>query len=138
MAAVPWLMALHITALLLWCAALFALPGLLAACRAGQDDEHRLRGMTRFTYLMLASPAAVIAVISGTLLIYPTEAYSGWLALKLTAVAGLVLFHVLCGRLIVALLEQPQLWSVRIFHALVGLPAVLVVVILWLVLAKPL
>lgn len=131
-------MALHISTLLVWCAALFALPGLLAACRAGGDVEHRLRGMTRFTYLMLASPAAVIAVISGTLLIFPTEAFSGWLALKLTVVAGLVFFHVLCGRLIVVLLENPQLWNVWIFHALVVIPALLVTLILWLVLAKPL
>ncbi|MGD9946594.1 MAG: CopD family protein, partial [Burkholderiaceae bacterium] len=105
----PWLMAAHIAALTLWCAGLFFLPALLAA-HAGVADPpafHRLRTMSRFTYIAIASPAAVLAILTGTALVAFSDLLGDWLITKLTLVGAMSAFHVYCGRLLTLLGRHP-------------------------------
>ncbi len=136
---VPWIKFVHLSALLVWCAALFALPALLALhpTTQGRIARHRLRAATRFIYIALASPAAVLAVASGTLLIHPTASYAPWLLAKLTLVTGMVFFHAVCGKLVLVLREKPRLWPAAAHVSLALVPLLLVPGVLWLVLAQP-
>jgi putative membrane protein len=138
-AATAWLKALHIAAMLVWSAALFYLPSLLAehATTTKQTAFYRLRAMTRIVFIAIASPAAIIAIISGSALIVVAAAHGGWLALKLTAVALMVMFHVYCGSLVAAFRLFPVKRNPTLLHALVIVPTVLVPVVFYLVLAKP-
>jgi protoporphyrinogen IX oxidase len=134
-----WLKAFHIAAMLIWCASLFYLPGLLAAHvqPRSQTAFHRLRAMTRIVFLGIASPAAIIAIVTGTVLIEVASAHGGWLALKLTAVGLMAAFHVYCGALVRAFRVPPLARSAASLYALVGVPGLLVPVVFWLVLGKP-
>lgn len=134
-----WLKALHIVTLLVWCAGLFYLPGLFAALRhaRGKRDVQQLHMMTRMVFIVIVSPAALLAIVSGTVLVAVTGVSGEWLAWKLTAVALMVFFHLYCGQLVEALDEQPRLGPVRLRLALLVVPAVLVPLVLWLVMAKP-
>lgn len=139
-AALAWVKGVHITALALWCAGLFYLPGLFVSHGRPQGAHafHRLRVLTRYCYVVIVSPAAVLAILSGSALIGLGRGEGGWLPVKLTAVTGMVLFHVLCGYLLALLREQPERYPPRMLWVLLAVPAVLVPLVLWLVLAKPL
>ncbi|MEI2416838.1 CopD family protein [Orrella sp. JC864] len=134
-----WLKALHIATLVIWSAGLFYLPGLFASLRhvRGRRETLRLHVMTRMTFVVIASPAAVLAIISGTALVAMTGVTGEWLALKLTAVGAMVLFHLYCGHLVERLDNEPRLKRVRLRLTLLVVPAVLVPLVVWLVMAKP-
>jgi uncharacterized membrane protein len=104
---IPYLKALHITGLVLWCGGLFALPSMLAwhDPAIGQADYRRIRRATHYTYTFAVTPAAVIAVIAGTWLILIREVYEPWLFLKLAFVALLVAIHGWVGHIIVGVAE---------------------------------
>ena len=137
-AATIWLKAAHISAVLIWCAGLFYIPGLFAVHpRRRGEAFRRLRLMTRFTYIGVMSPAAVIAVGSGAGLIYVAGAEGHWLFLKLTLVALMMLFHIFCGRMVDHLSEGAARWSSRALMSLLVIPSLLIPGVLFLVLGKP-
>lgn len=136
-----WLMGVHIAALVIWCGGLVYLPGLYAMdarMRPHETARRELRIMSRFAFLGITSPAAVFAIITGTVLVYATGASGNWLAAKLTAVAALSAFHVYCGHLLAALGHEgaprkrytPGPWLTLV-------PIALIAIVLWLVLVKP-
>lgn len=104
---VPYLKALHIVALLVWCGGLFALPSMLAwhDPAIGQADYRRVRRTSHYTYTLAVTPAAVLAVIAGTWLLLIREVYEPWLYLKLFLVALLVAFHGWAGHILVKVAE---------------------------------
>lgn len=138
-AARVWIKVLHIITLLIWSAGLFYLPGLFIAHTREMDPHsfHMLRRMTRFAYVGITSPAGVLAVATGTTLIFLLDELGGWLPLKLTAVALMMIFHVFCGHMVTKLRVAPQAHKAYLYLALLPIPTVLVLVVLWLVLQKP-
>jgi protoporphyrinogen IX oxidase len=134
-----WVKGIHITTLVIWCAGLLYLPGLFAIhCEPREIRPfHRLRAMSRFSYIVITSPAAIIAVISGSVLIWLSEIRGGWLPVKLTVVAMMVGYHTLCGHLL-SQLREPCRYAPAHMLALIVVPALLIPMVLWLVLAKPL
>lgn len=134
-----WIKLVHISAIMVWSAGLLYLPGLFAehVRAAGQEDFQRVRYMTRLVFVGVASPAAVIAVVSGTILIPFVASLGGWLILKLILVSGMVLLHVYYGRLMGLLFTRPRLrgpWS----HLLLICPAVMLILgVVYLVTGKP-
>lgn len=136
---VPHLKALHVAMLALWTAGLFALPRMLSRHdpAVGQADYARIRRATHYGYAFVITPAAVLAIVSGTALIFLREVFDLWLFAKLVFVAGLVAFHAWVGHTIVAVAETDGLHTPPeplVPTLLLGVP---VVAILALVLAKP-
>jgi protoporphyrinogen IX oxidase len=134
-----WLKVIHISALVVWCAGLFYLPTMFAAHPATREHDafRRLRAMTRVSFVGIASPAAVIAIASGSALIPITAAAEGWLFIKLTIVTLMVAFHVWCGELLAKLrTDAPDYRSGRLL-LLTVVPVFLIPAVLWLVLHKP-
>ncbi|MGV3492502.1 MAG: CopD family protein [Ramlibacter sp.] len=135
----PWIKFVHLAALLAWCACLLALPALLALfpLAEGRVARRRVRAAVRFVFIALASPAAVLAVASGTALVHLTQAYAPWFFAKLTLVAAMVLFHAGCGKLVLVLRERPRSCPPGLLLATAGVPLALILGVLWLVLAQP-
>jgi putative membrane protein len=135
----PWIKFVHLAALMVWCACLIALPSLLALMpmAEGRVTRRRVRAATRFVYIAVASPAAVVAVVSGTALIHLMQVYAPWFFAKLTLVAAMVLFHASCGKLVLVLRERPAGCAPGFLVALAVLPCALILGVLWLVLAQP-
>lgn len=135
-----WLLFLHIASLVIWCAALFYLPVVFNANRnLKRGSARRLRMMTRFAFIGLASPAAVLAIITGTALVYFTQASGSWLAAKLLLVALMAAFHVYCGHTLTLLGHEGSHKQKRRGASLgmIVVPVLLIAGVLWLVLAKP-
>jgi protoporphyrinogen IX oxidase len=107
LATVPYLKAVHIAALFLWCGGLLAMPLMLTRHDPAhsQEDYRRIRSATHLTYTMMVTPAAVAAVIAGTWLIFLREAFVPWLYAKLFFVVVLVGAHAWIGHIVVSVAE---------------------------------
>lgn len=102
----PWLKLLHIAALVTWCGALLYLPALLLHALQLRKDAGFAQGtppIPRFFYNSIATPAALVAIASGTLLFLLYGLLGGWLILKLGAVVLMVAAHGCFGWLILRL-----------------------------------
>lgn len=136
-----WILVLHISAMLFWCAALLYLSSLIVGTAHSQteitDAPENHDSMARFVFTHIATPAALLAIIFGTLLFVVELIVSPWLMVKLTLVTALVLAHASSGILVLRLeknmAEPLQLWCL-ILAATCG---VLMMAIVWVVLAKP-
>lgn len=135
----PWLKVLHISALIIWCAVLLYLPAAVAVAKARADNavfsmpHHR----ARWLFTLVATPAALLAIISGTALFMVDTTLGVWLIAKLTAVAGMVLCHALYGLLIIRS-ENGLDKGVSATCAVLGVASMLLILAaLWLVLQKP-
>ena len=104
----PHLKALHLGFLALWVAGLFALPQMLARHDPSlmQSEFAQIRRATHYSYVWAVTPAAVIAIASGTALIYLRDVFTVWLFGKLVLVAGLVAVHAWVGHTIIAVAES--------------------------------
>lgn len=133
------LKALHLAALLIWCAALLALPLVMRAFGRPLSEAGytRFRQVTHFGYIGLATPAAVVSVAAGTGLIFAARVFEPWLIAKLALVAGMVMVHIWLGHLIQRAGEARR--SPRGYHGRIALVLVLPLMagVLVLVLAKP-
>ncbi|UPQ81100.1 CopD family protein [Pseudomonas knackmussii] len=135
----PLLKLLHFAALLCWCGTLLYLPALIAAGTRRSDPlfyrDHA--HLTRMVFNLVGTPAALIAIGSGTALFLRDGIMAGWLIVKLSTVAGMVLCHALCGVLVLHIERSPE-QSVSIRCRFLGAAiATFITATLWLVLAKP-
>jgi uncharacterized membrane protein len=135
----PLLKLLHFTALFVWCGTLLYLPALIAAsCRATQATERPGHPeLNRSIFNLVATPAALVAIGSGTALFLRDGTFGVWLVAKLTAVAVMVICHALCGLLILQCERQPRPALTIACAALGGITLGMIAATLWLVLAKP-
>lgn len=129
---------IHVGAIALWSAGLLALPFLYRQ-RKGLLDEplHRLHATTRFFYVALVSPAAFIAIASGTGLIFVQGTYEAWFSAKLAMVALMAGIHIFSGLVILRLFEPGETYPLWRFALVMPLTALAIGTILLLVLDKP-
>lgn len=131
---------IHIAAIVAWAAGLLYLPGLFARHPGAADSEagfKRLRHQTRLVYVGLMSPAAVIAVASGTVLVFLAASLGGWMVLKLIVVSAMAMLHTYFGRLMGLLYADPKRRPAFV-HLLMLVPVLgLVLGTIYLVSAKP-
>jgi protoporphyrinogen IX oxidase len=139
---IAFLKSAHIIALAVWCAGLIMLPVILHYYGRGakvrtQAGFATIRNLSHFSYTRLVTPAAVIAISAGTILIFLLELVDLWMLAKLVAVAGMVLVHAWLGHLIVQTGEGLGAYEMPppLIALVLGVP--LMVAVLWLVLAKP-
>lgn len=136
---IAWLKILHIASLVVWCAGLLVLPGLFKRRPLGQEgpDLWRLQRFARATFVRVVSPAAFVAIGTGTALIFAREVFAPWFALKLLAVGMLAAVHVRAGYVIVGVFRPEGAYSGLERWFTHAATAATVTAILALVLAKP-
>ena len=134
-----WLKILHLAAIAIWSAGLVCLPGLYVqrAHVPSRESKHRLQAMVRFLYVAVASPAAFVAIASGTALIFVRQTFEPWFSLKLALVGVMVTVHILTGLVVVRLFEAGGVYPVWRFVAVTAATLLVVAAILTVVLAKP-
>ena len=136
-----WILVLHIAALLFWGACLLYLPALIASVTrdnsAIEENPDPFDSITRFIFTRVATPAALLAIVAGTLVFVVDHTITVWLIAKLTLVVGLVFVHTGLG-LLVLRLEAHNGKPLRFWCLAAGLMAAsLMALIIWIVLAKP-
>lgn len=132
---------LHIVALAFWCAALLYLPALIAGIHSQRtaisEPAHRYGSVARFVFTSIATPAALLAIMSGTMVFLLDRTVEVWLIIKLTLVTALSVGHTLAG-LVLLRTQDPNTHPVRRWcWMLGGTYCVLMIAIIWVVLAKP-
>ncbi|ADL01381.1 CopD family protein [Brevundimonas subvibrioides] len=137
--AVPLFKAAHIIGLVIWCGGLLTLPLMLTRHdpAISVQDYRTIRTASHLTYTMIVTPAAVIAVIAGTWLIFMREVYVPWMFAKLAFVAALVMAHGWIGHIVAKIGEEPSEHTPPPAWRPIALVLVPMFVILTLVLAKP-
>lgn len=138
-----WIKSLHVIAMVAWFAGLFYLPRLFVYhvdC-ADEAGRRRFQIMERRLYRAIMTPAAVVTVLAGLVLLvdYAWAAYSkaGWLHAKLTLVALLVVYHWLCGRYLADLRDGRNTHSARFYRVFNELPTLVLVAVVCLTIVKP-
>lgn len=134
-------MLLHISALLVWIAALLYLstliPGPEGTEPPARDADAPTDSLARFVFTRIATPAAVLAIAAGSAVFVINRTTEPWLIIKLTLVAALVICHTLLGTLARRAEDGPVVRLQGKCRVLAGLIFVLMVAITWLVLTKP-
>src|SRR5690606_37392482 len=97
-----WVMMAHIVTLGTWGAAWLILAGLYATSPMAEERAATLRHelMCRYVFVMLGSPAAVLAIINGSALLALRGVEGSWLLAKLAVVAVLAQYHSNCRHLL--------------------------------------
>lgn len=136
-----WFLVLHIGALLIWMGALLYLPLLIAvSAPSAADGENSATGYTtvaRFLFTQVASPAALLAIVAGTIVFMLNRIIDPWLVIKLTLVTALVVCHALTGLMVLRSEEAVQGSQRSKSVVLVVVMCMLMASIVGLVLAKP-
>ena len=136
---IPHVKALHLSFVAVWVAGLIALPRMLARHDRAivQAEFAQIRRATHFGYVWVITPVAILAIATGSALIFMREIFTVWIFAKLVLVAGLVALHAWVGHTIITVAEtegqheppDPLVPTLVIFSLAIG--------ILFLVLAKP-
>ncbi|HEV7278439.1 MAG TPA: CopD family protein [Devosiaceae bacterium] len=129
---------LHVATISLWSAGLLALPFIYRQRRGLEgDDLYRLHIFTRYFYVGLVSPAAFVAIGTGTALIFLRETWVPWFSWKLLLVTVMTSIHLFSGLLILRLFEPQGRYPRWRFVTITALTLLVVTGILGLVLGKP-
>ncbi|MDR3352005.1 MAG: CopD family protein [Zoogloeaceae bacterium] len=134
------LKALHICLVVSWFAGLFYLPRLFVnlalAPAASTAERERLLLMARKLYRFM-TPLGILVLLTGLGLWLGFSISGGWLHAKLTLVAGLVVYHFYCGRLLrdfsAGKNHRSHIWY-RFFNEA---PTLLLFAVVFLVVLKP-
>ena len=133
---------LHILFMVTWFAGLFYLPRLFVYhAQAPADDRigvERFKTMERKLYFGIMTPGAILTIAFGLWLWLGFGVTGAWLHAKVTFVAMLVAFHIYLGMLVRDFARGRNRHThvfYRWINEIPGLP--LLLVIIWLVVAKP-
>lgn len=125
----------HLATISVWAGGLICLPSLIAMNKPKEDVA--LHKTVRFLYVYLVSPAAFLAVASGTLLIFLQATYNEWFSMKMAFVGVMVLLHVFTGLRLVASFSKGKLFPKIPSIILTIFLSIVIIIILWIVLVKP-
>lgn len=150
MQAYLWIKTAHLVFVIAWMSTVFYLPRILVnLAEAGAEPAVRARlvlmgrRLYRFGHMMFALAFALGLVLwLGYRMLpdFPTMVVPGtaWMHVKLTLVALLFAYYIVAGRWLKGVDVGRSLPSSRALRWLNELPVLVLVVIVWLVLAKPL
>lgn len=97
----PWLKLLHLAAVIVWSGALLYLPAVLGAAATGRRATDGIApDVPRRVLVMIATPAALVAIMSGSAIFLLYGPVVPWLAVKLGFVGVMVLAHGACAWLV--------------------------------------
>lgn len=138
-----WLKVVHILAVISWMAGLFYLPRLFVyhAENAGMAELPPVFKIMEMRLLKaIMRPAAVVAVLSGLVLIHLggwDQSMPVWLWLKLLLVAGMLVFHGMLEMHAARFREGREAHTGRYFRIINEVPTLLLIGIVILVIIKP-
>lgn len=133
-----WVKSFHIIFVTSWFAGLFYLPRLFVNHAMVEDaaTAERLKLMERKLYRFMG-PLAVLALVFGFWLWLGYGFSGGWLHVKLMLVAGLIAYHLYCGRLLDDFKHDRNRHSHVWYRWFNELPVLILFVVVILVVVKP-
>lgn len=139
----PWLLALHVIAMVAWMSGLFYLPRLFVYhCQTvpGSAESERFKVMERRLLKQITTPAMIATWVLGLLLAgIPglVDMHMLWFPAKIVLVILMSGFHGACGRWRRDFLADRRVRSEKFYRVANEVPTVLLVLIVILVVVKP-
>jgi len=135
-----WIKALHIIAVIAWMAGLLYLPRLYvyhADADIGSEFSEKLKIMERRLLRAIMNPAMLVSLIAGGALLEYQDFSSGWLHVKLTAIVGLLIMHMLMAKWRKDFEKDTNTHSHKFYRVANEIPTVLMILIVVLAVVKP-
>lgn len=137
-----WFKALHIIFVISWMAGIFYLPRLYVyhtKVKVGSEQDKMFQTMERKLLRIIMNPAMIGTYIFGlkNAYIYGLEALGIWFHIKMTAVIGLTIVHGLLARWRKDFEAGKNKHSERFYRYFNEVPAVLMVIAVFMVVLKP-
>ncbi len=133
---------LHIIAMVCWFAGIFYLPRLFVYHAMSEDtiSQERFALMERKLYRGIMNPAMMATWVFGLIMVYlGREVYfaQGWIHAKIALVVLLTIYHVLCGKFRLKLVDNPNYKSHIYWRWFNELPVFILIAVVFLVVLKP-
>ena len=134
---------LHLIAVISWMAGLLYLPRIFVYHVENYQKKETteiFETMERKLYFYIMRPAMLISWLFGVLLIYQIgfESFSQlWLQLKIFFVIILTVYHEYLGKCLTSLRDGSNLKSSRFFRIINEIPTILLILIVFIVIFKP-
>ena len=135
-----WIKALHIIAVIAWMAGLLYLPRLYvyhADADIGSEFSEKLKIMERRLLRAIMNPAMLVSLIAGGALLAYQDFSSGWLHVKLTAIVGLLIMHMLMAKWRKDFEKDTNTHSHKFYRVANEIPTMLMILIVVLAVVKP-
>ena len=137
-----WVKGLHVIFMVTWFAGLFYLPRLFVYHADARDEISHARFLVMERKLFgIMTIGAVLTAVFGVWMLadYAWSAYraSGWLPAKLVLVAGLILYHLYCLKIMRGFRAGTAQHSHIFYRWINEIPALLLVAIVLLAVVKP-
>lgn len=136
------LKSLHLIAMVCWFAGIFYLPRLFVYHAMSDDkiSQDRFAIMERKLYRGIMNPAMMITWLFGLSMVLSNwQIYKsqGWLHAKLTLVVLLTIYHILCGKYRLKLVDNPHLKSDKFWRIFNEVPVFILIAVVFLAVVKP-
>ncbi len=133
-----WIKAFHIVFVVSWFAGLFYLPRIFVnhAMATETAEIERLKLMERKLYRFM-TPLSILALVLGTWLWLGYGFNGGWLHAKLALVAGLIGYHLYCGKLVKTFSQDGNHRSHKFYRFFNEIPVLILTAVTILVVVKP-
>jgi putative membrane protein len=136
--------ALHLIAVISWMAGLLYLPRIFVYHTENQDEKQinkvfKIMEFKLYNYIMM--PAMILSWIFGLILIGSIgfeQLQSTWLIIKLTLVVVLTIYHFFLGNCLNKFKNDENKYSSRFFRIFNEIPTILLILIVFIVVFKPL
>ena len=133
-----WIKSLHIVFVASWFAGLFYLPRIFVNLAMAGDmvELARLKLMAGKLYRFM-TPLGLIALALGLVLWLGYGVSGGWLHAKLTLVAGLIVYHLMCRHFLQVFIADANTRSHTWFRVFNEIPVLMLLAVVLLVIVKP-
>lgn len=130
--------ALHLFFVIAWFAGLFYLPRIFVnlAMAGNMVELARLKLMAGKLYRFM-TPLGLIALALGLVLWLGYGVSGGWLHAKLTLVAGLIVYHLMCRHFLQVFIADANTRSHTWFRVFNEIPVLILLAVVLLVIVKP-
>lgn len=135
-----WLKALHIIAVIAWMAGLLYLPRLFvyhANAEPGSELSETLKIMERRLLRAIMNPAMIVSLGAGAALLTYQDFSQIWLHVKLTAIFGLIVMHMMMAKWRKEFETDQNKHNHRFYRIANEIPTALMVLIVILAVVKP-
>ena len=136
--------ALHLIAVISWMAGLLYLPRIFVYHTEKQEEKQinkvfKIMEFKLYNYIMM--PAMILSWIFGSILIGSIgfeQLHSAWLIIKLILVIVLTIYHFFLGNCLNKFKNDENKYSSRFFRIFNEIPTILLILIVFIVVFKPL
>ena len=136
-----WTKAFHIIFVVCWFSCIFYLPRLFVNYAIAKTDDARQQLVVMQRKLLRFSiPFAVLTIASGASLVSVFPSYyfkSGWFLTKISLVFALVIYHIICGRMVRQFAAGKNIRSHKFYRVFNELPVLILFAVVILVEVRP-